>query len=89
MTTITVHNAEDAEMDMINKAMQRGLDFSTGEDRHIDIYVLKRVPQSAPAYQFPGRLEYEIIVRRDAHSEGGFFMLMLQRGIGEPVEFHS
>lgn len=89
MTTITVHNAEQAEMDMVSKAMQRGLDFATDEDRHIDIYVLQRVPQSAPEYKFPGRLEYEVIVRRDAHSKDGFFMLMLQRGPGESVEFHS
>ena len=89
MTTITIHNAEQAEMDMVSKAMQRGLGFAAGEDRHIDIYVLQRVPSNAPDYQFPGRLEYEVIVRRDAHSEGVFFMLMLQRGPGEPVEFHS
>jgi hypothetical protein len=89
MTMITVYNSERAEMDMLNHAMRRGLDFAADSGDHIDIYVTERVPQSSPDYQFPGRLEYEIIIRKSMDSDNGYYILMLQRGPGEPVEFHS
>jgi hypothetical protein len=89
MTTITVYNSERAEMDMLNHAMQRGLDFAADTDRHIDIYVKPRVSMNEPDYLFPGRLEYEIVIRSFIGAGGGYLILMLQRGPGEPVEFHS
>jgi hypothetical protein len=89
MTTITVYNSERAEMDMLNHAMQRGLDFAADTDRHIDIYVTPRVSMNEPEWKSPGKLEYEIIIRKSMDSDNGYFILMLQRGPGEPVEFHS
>lgn len=54
----------------------------------IDVYPQERVPQDAPEWKFPGRIEWIVtILHRGATQR--FTLGALQRQPGAPVEFHS
>jgi hypothetical protein len=85
MSEISIQNVEVAERDMLHRAIERVLMWGTFDTA--EIYCEPRVPDTAPDYKFPGRLEYLLVINyRENHK---IVIGMLQREKGAEVEFHS
>lgn len=54
----------------------------------IDVYPQERTPADAPAWKFPGRIEWTVTILY-RHASQRFVLGALQRQPGDPVEFHS
>ena len=89
MTTITIHNVQNAEQKMLLKAVERAYLMYEQKDTIIDIYVYPRVPDTAPSYKTPGWLEYGIVVKQNPGDEHPYYVAMIQRSPTHEVEFHS
>lgn len=82
---IEIHDREFAESEALQTALVRTLWHQNV--RKVDIFVSPRVPEDAPEWKYPGRLEYGLAFE---YSTGGkMYIGMLQRQPGEPFEFHS
>lgn len=82
---IEIHDREFAENEALQTALVRTLWHQNV--RKVDIFVSPRVPEDAPDWKHPGRLEYGLAFE---YSTGGkMYIGMLQRHLGESYEFHS
>ena len=82
---IEIHDREFAESEALQTALVRTLWHQNV--RKVDIFVSPRVPEDAPEWKYPGRLEYGLLFE---YSAGGkMYVGMLQRRPGELFEFHS
>lgn len=86
--TVAVHNVHgwELDMDMLRKSMEVSARYIP-QCEVIDIYPQERVPDNAPAWRFPGRLEW--IVRIKYRSGTWFTIGLLQRQPGAEIESHS
>lgn len=82
---IEIHDREFAESEALETALVRTL--WPQNVRKVDIFVSPRVPEDAPDWKYPGRLEYGLLFE---YSTGGKkYVAMLQRTPDQPFEFHS
>ena len=82
---IEIHDREFAESEALETALVRTLWHQNV--RKVDIFVSPRVPEDAPEWKHPGRLEYGLVFE---YSTGGKMHIgMLQRTPDQPFEFHS
>lgn len=88
-TVITVYNEHEVDLDagMFEFVMTRVVARHGPQARVIDIYPQLRVAEDAPAWRFPGRIEW--ICRILYHSGGELTIGCIQRAIGAEYESHS
>ena len=87
---LIITNIENAEIEPLQKAIERATNYSQGNHERIEIYCKVRVPDDAPDYKHPGWLEYFItFYKKDEHQEPSFFICMVQRNKNAEFEFHS
>lgn len=86
--TITIHNVQGIELDaqMLHAAM-RLVARHAPNAQIIDIYPSLREPADAPAWKFPGRIEW--LVRVHYHGGGSLTIGLLQREPGAAFESHT
>ena len=82
---IEIHDREFAESEALQTALVRTLWHQNV--RTVDIFVSPRVPEDAPEWKYPGRLEYGLLFEYSAGSK--MYIGMLQRTPDQPFEFHS
>lgn len=85
---ITVHNVLGWELDEnMLAAVLRRIALHLPQAEIVDVYPQERVPADAPSWQHPGFLEW---IMRVKYRDAGFITIgCVQRGIAQPVEFHS
>ena len=82
---IEIHDREFAESEALQTALVRTLWHQNV--RKVDIFVSPRVPEDAPEWKYPGRLEYGLLFKYN--TGGKMYVAMLQRTPDQPFEFHS
>ena len=82
---IEIHDREFAESEALQTALARTLWHQNV--KKVDIFVSPRVPENAPEWKYPGRLEYGLAF--DYSTGGKVYVGMLHRTPDQPFEFHS
>ena len=82
---IEIHDREFAESEALQTALARTLWHQNV--KKVDIFINSRVPDDAPDWKYPGRLEYGLLF--EYNTGGKMYVGMLQRTPGQPFEFHS
>ena len=82
---IEIHDREFAESEALQTALVRTLWHQNV--RKVDIFVSPRVPEDAPEWKYPGRLEYGVLF--EYNTGGKMYVGMFQRTPDQPFEFHS
>ena len=82
---IEIHDREFAESEALQTALVRTLWHQNV--KKVDIFISPRVPDDAPEYNYPERLEYGL--KFEYETGGQMFVAMIQRKRGEDFEFHS
>jgi hypothetical protein len=89
-TQINLHNVAGWRLDAdMRRAVMAKVCQYLDSAALIDIYPQRRVPDDAPAYQSPGRLEWTINIRYHGATTQVFTLAALQRTKDAVVEFHS
>lgn len=81
---IEIHNAEQAEITALMKAIERACRYSKCSADHIEIYVEPRGSQSSSNKEW---LEYGIQVMKNGSLS--IYIAMIQRKLDAEFEFHS
>lgn len=81
---IEIHNAEQAEIGPLTKAIKRACRYSNCSADHIEIYVEPRGSQSSSNPQW---LEYGIQIMKNG--QVSIYIGMIQRTLTAEFEFHS
>ena len=82
---IEIHDREFAESEALQTALVRTLWHQNV--RKVDIFVSPRVPEDAPDWKHPGRLEYGLAFEYESGST--LYVGMIQRTPDQPFKFHS
>ena len=82
---IEIHDREFAESEALQTALVRALRHQ--HVKKVDIFVSPRVPEDAPEWKYPGRLEYGLAFEYESGST--LYVGMIQRTPDQPFEFHS
>lgn len=82
---ITIYNEAEGEVEALAKACERALRW-VGGSYNADIYVNAR---SRGGRDPVGWLEYHIVIKRKEDNARYMTIGMIQRDIGQPMEFHS
>lgn len=86
---ITIYNEAEGEVEALAKACERALRW-VGGSYNADIYVNARSKgERAPCGDPKGWLEYHIVIKRKEDNTRYMTIGMIQRDIGQPMEFHS
>lgn len=83
---LNIFNAEKAEDEALQKAIQRTKAFANAD--HINIHVQPRVPADAQHYKNPGWLEYILVIYTEP-KHIYMTLAMIQRKPDAEFEFHS
>lgn len=87
---LVISNFENAEVEPLQKAIERATNYSQGNHERIEIFCKARIPDTAPPFQHHGWLEYFItFYKKVEHEEPSFVICMVQRTKNAEFEFHS